>query len=157
MCACVEPVLLEKGAIEAAVCKNDNIASFEGEYVGVQHFFGQGAGKFPTAYAVVEDLRDLLSHPGKSHLRAGEPALKLDGRRVTKRYYLRTSAPVEDRGRGAGTGRRGHGLYHRPPERGGHARAGGAAARHRRDDLLRRPALNAGRRRAYTERDVMFA
>ena len=78
-----------------AVCKIDNIASFEGEYVGVQHFFGQGAGKFPTAYAVVEDLRDLLSHPGKSHLRAGEPALKLDGRRVTKRYYLRTSAPVE--------------------------------------------------------------
>ena len=53
-------VLLSKGAIEAAVCKNDNIASFEGEYVGVQHFFGQGAGKFPTAYAVVEDLRDLL-------------------------------------------------------------------------------------------------
>ena len=95
VCACVEPVLLENGAIEAAVCKNDNIASFEGEYVGVQHFFGQGAGKFPTAYAVVEDLRDLLSHPGKSHLRAGEPALKLDGRRVTKRYYLRTSAPVE--------------------------------------------------------------
>lgn len=95
VCACVEPVLLPKGAIEAAVCKNDNIASFEGEYVGVQHFFGQGAGKFPTAYAVVEDLRDLLSHPGKSHLRAGEPALKLDGRRVTKRYYLRTSAPVE--------------------------------------------------------------
>lgn len=44
---------------------------------------------------MVEDLRDLLSHPGKSHLRAGEPALKLDGRRVTKRYYLRTSAPVE--------------------------------------------------------------
>ena len=63
--------------------------------MGVQHFFGQGAGKFPTAYAVVEDLRDLLSHPGKSHLRAGEPALKLDGRRVTKRYYLRTAAPVE--------------------------------------------------------------
>ena len=36
-----------------------------------------------------------LPHPGKSHLRAGEPALKLDGRRVTKRYYLRTAAPVE--------------------------------------------------------------
>ena len=115
VCACVEPVLLAKGAIEAAVCKNDNIASFEGEYVGVQHFFGQGAGKFPTAYAVVEDLRDLLSHPGKSHLRAGEPALKLDGRRVTKRYYLRTSRAGGDRGRGAGAGRRGHGLYHRPP------------------------------------------
>ena len=62
-----------------------------------------------------------------------------------------------DRGRGAGAGRRGHGLYHRPPERGGYARAGGAAARHRRDDLLRRPALNAEWRRAYTEWDVMFA
>ena len=95
VCACVEPVLLEKGAIEAAVCKNDNIASFEGEYVGVQHFFGQGAGKFPTAYAVVEDLRDLAAHPGKSHLRAGEPPLKLDARRLKKRYYLRTAAPVE--------------------------------------------------------------
>ena len=93
--ACVEPVLLEAGQIEAAVRKNDNIASFEGEYVGVQHFFGQGAGKFPTAYAVVEDLRDLAAHPGKSHLRAGEPPLKLDARRLKKRYYLRTTAPVE--------------------------------------------------------------
>ena len=93
--ACVEPVLVEKGAIEAAVRKNDNIASFEGAYVGVQHFFGQGAGKFPTAYAVVEDLCDVMAHPGQSHLRAGEPALKMDNRRVKKRYYLRTAAPVE--------------------------------------------------------------
>ena len=93
--ACVEPVLVEKDAVEAAVRKNDNIISFEGEYVGVQHFFGQGAGKFPTAYAVVEDLRDVMGHPGRSHLRAGEPALKMDNRRATKRYYLRTAAPVE--------------------------------------------------------------
>ena len=93
--ACVEPVLVEKDAVEAAVRKNDNIISFEGEYVGVQHFFGQGAGKFPTAYAVVEDLRDVMGHPGRSHLRAGEPALKMDTRRDTKRYYLRTAAPVE--------------------------------------------------------------
>ena len=156
MCACVEPVLLPKGAIEAAVCKNDNIASFEGEYVGVQHFFGQGAGKFPTAYAVVEDLRDLLSNPGKSHLRAGEPALKLDGRRVTKRYYLRTAAPVEIEA-ARRWGRPARASAASCHERGGYARAGCAAARHRRDDLLRRSALNAGRRRAYTEWDVMFA
>ena len=95
VCASVEPTLVEADAPEAAVRKNDNMISFEGEYVGVQRFFGQGAGKFPTAYAVVEDLADVAAHPGRSHLRAGEAPLSLDARRIERRYYLRTSAPVE--------------------------------------------------------------
>ena len=95
VCASVEPTLVPADAPEAAVRRNDNMISFEGAYVGVQHFFGQGAGKFPTAYAVVEDLRDVAAHPGRSHLQAGLPPLRMDNRRAKRRYYLRTAAPVE--------------------------------------------------------------
>ncbi len=143
MGACVEPVLVEKDAVEAAVRKNDNIISFEGEYVGVQHFFGQGAGKFPTAYAVVEDLRDVMGHPGRSHLRAGEPALKMDNRRATKRYYLRTAAPVEIEAEALGSVENGAACAHRAGKYAGYARAGRAPPAYRRYHLLRRPALNA--------------
>ena len=91
--AYVEPTLLPASAIEAAVGKNDNLISFTGEYAGVQKFFGQGAGKFPTGYAVVEDLIDILG-PDRLPLCGRYAPTDLANHLVSQSYYLRTSAPL---------------------------------------------------------------
>ena len=44
---------LDANALEAAVPANFNLISMEGDRMGVQSFFGQGAGRYPTAYNVV--------------------------------------------------------------------------------------------------------
>ena len=59
--AYVEPKLLGADALEAAVPANFNLISFESEYAGKESFFGQGAGRYPTAYNVVQDLVDIAS------------------------------------------------------------------------------------------------
>lgn len=90
-CAYVEPTLVRPDAPEASVRKNDNIISFEGAYVGIQHFFGQGAGKFPTAYAVVEDLIDIHRQPNVALFSTNGTPISIDNEQVSHRYYVRTT------------------------------------------------------------------
>ena len=62
--AYVQPTLVKEGEPEAAVPMNYNLITFEGETSGRMSFFGQGAGRFPTAYNVVQDLVDVLEGKG---------------------------------------------------------------------------------------------
>ncbi len=62
--AYVQPTLVPAGQPEAAVPSNYNLVSFQGEYSGRMSFFGQGAGRYPTAYNVVQDLLDLTAGKG---------------------------------------------------------------------------------------------
>lgn len=55
----VEPVFIGLDKPEATVKQNLNMISFEAQYVGRESFYGFGAGRFPTAYNVVEDLIDV--------------------------------------------------------------------------------------------------
>ncbi len=54
--AYVEPVLLKAGEAECAVLKNFNLARYEGKNSGSIAMIGQGAGRYPTASAVLRDL-----------------------------------------------------------------------------------------------------
>ena len=54
--AYVEPVLLSTGEAECAVLKNFNLARYEGKNAGSIAMIGQGAGRWPTASAVLRDL-----------------------------------------------------------------------------------------------------
>ena len=54
--AYVEPVLLSAGEAECAVLKNFNFARYEGKNAGSIAMIGQGAGRWPTASAVLRDL-----------------------------------------------------------------------------------------------------
>ena len=58
--AYVEPSFVPKGALEAAVSKAMNIISFNTELSGWESFYGQGAGRYPTAYNAVQDCVDIL-------------------------------------------------------------------------------------------------
>ena len=54
--AYVEPVLLSAGEAECAVLRNNNLARYVGQNSGLIAMIGQGAGRYPTASAVLRDL-----------------------------------------------------------------------------------------------------
>ncbi len=60
----VQPTLVAEGEPEAAVPMNYNLITFIGETSDRMSFFGQGAGRYPTAYNVVQDLVDVLEGKG---------------------------------------------------------------------------------------------
>jgi homoserine dehydrogenase len=52
----LEPVVFDSNSIYSKINYEDNIISIFGEYHQKQSFIGQGAGRYPTASAVVYDL-----------------------------------------------------------------------------------------------------
>lgn len=62
--AFVQPALFPYFAPESAVPANFNLITLIGNTSGRQSFFGQGAGRYPTAYNVAEDLADLICGRG---------------------------------------------------------------------------------------------
>ena len=62
--AFVQPTLFPAGALEAAVPANYNLITLDGGVSGRQSFYGQGAGRYPTAYNVVQDCVTIQSGRG---------------------------------------------------------------------------------------------
>ena len=62
--AYVQPALYNEGEPEAAVPANYNLITLVGNTSGRQSFFGQGAGRYPTAYNVLQDAIDFLGGIG---------------------------------------------------------------------------------------------
>lgn len=89
--ASVEPALLSAAAPEAAVPENYNLISYESENAGWQSFFGQGAGRYPTAYNVVQDCLDLQGGVKSFYAEKLVPA-SVDCADVMRCYYVRTEA-----------------------------------------------------------------
>lgn len=87
----VEPVLVKSGTPASAVPDNMNLAYYTAKNAGYISLSGQGAGRYPTASAVLRDL---------TGLREGAPAMlqnvqegKADCGAEMKRYYVRTARP----------------------------------------------------------------
>ena len=59
--AYVQPTLVKAGEPESAVPANYNLITLVGEFSGRMSFYGQGAGRYPTAYNVVQDCADVLA------------------------------------------------------------------------------------------------
>lgn len=90
--AIVEPCLLGPDWPEATVPGNYNLISMEGDLIGKESFFGQGAGRKPTAYNVMQDLVDIRSGIRDFYTTACIQR-PVDHSTVLRRYYVRTSAP----------------------------------------------------------------
>ena len=94
--AYVEPVLLSAGEAECAVLKNFNLARYEGKNAGSIAMIGQGAGRWPTASAVLRDL---------SGIDEGETAMfpadvcngAADNAAESHAYYVRLPSACRDR------------------------------------------------------------
>ena len=87
VCACVLPVFVQKGAMEASIHGCENIVSLQAKLLGDFSMIGQGAGGAPTGIAVVQDLIDVAAGVHKH-----APSLaKLPLTRCERpcRYYIR--------------------------------------------------------------------
>ena len=94
--AYVEPVLLRDGAPECAVLENYNLARYEGRCAGPMVFIGQGAGRWPTASAVLRDLSGVLC--GKDHMLTDAcRRVAADNSQVRHGYYVRLPESLADR------------------------------------------------------------
>ena len=84
--AYVQPTLFAQGEPEAAVPANYNLITLVGSASGRMSFYGQGAGRYPTAYNVVQDCADVLSGRGYYSPYGGKMAAQNTG---LLRYYVR--------------------------------------------------------------------
>ena len=94
--AYVEPVLLSAGEAECAVLRNFNLARYEGKNAGSIAMIGQGAGRWPTASAVLRDLSGIAE--GESDMfpvdvRNGAA----DNAAESHAYYVRLPSACKDR------------------------------------------------------------
>ena len=94
VCAFIEPTLVDSHDLEAAVPKNFNLITYCGEKVGRHSFFGQGAGRYPTAFNAVEDCLDIVAGKPGFYTQAMKPAPVLCGGEAHP-YYVRTACPDE--------------------------------------------------------------
>ena len=92
VCAFIEPTLVDSHDLEAAVPKNFNLITYCGERVGRHSFFGQGAGRYPTAFNAVEDCLDIVAGKPGFYTQAMKPAPVLCGGEAHP-YYVRTACP----------------------------------------------------------------
>ena len=96
LCCTVEPVLVERGSLEAAVPLNNNLASLEAQGIGTLKVYGQGAGALPTGNAVVQDLLDIAQGCKDTPPRTGG-ALQSDLSLLRARWWLRLSPEAAQR------------------------------------------------------------
>ncbi|WP_125707693.1 homoserine dehydrogenase [Companilactobacillus zhongbaensis] len=89
----VEPTLFVKHTLEANTPDNYNLISLNGDTIGKLDFFGQGAGMFPTANAVVQDLLDIKE--AKDHLKRNfENKMEYNPELTSADYLVRSDANI---------------------------------------------------------------
>jgi len=77
VCAYVEPRLIPANNPFYPVENQYNFFYYIGKYSGKQGYYGEGAGRFPTAYNVVEDLWDLQENRAPKFSGWSEKAIDL--------------------------------------------------------------------------------
>jgi len=92
--AYVEPALFGQDVPEAGVNGTGNVISYRCRRLGMQKFFGLGAGMNPTASAVMHDLIDISLGFSAFDLAACKGSFVPDAAESVHGYYLRTDAPV---------------------------------------------------------------
>ena len=88
--AYIEPSLVPPSMPESAIPDNYNLISLTGQHIGKQSFYGQGAGRYPTAYNVLQDCVDVLGGVDCFYTDRLEP-LRVDNSSVARPYYVRTN------------------------------------------------------------------
>lgn len=90
--ASVEPVLVDSDAPFASVSDAYNSVSITGDIVGELQLYGSGAGKNPTANAVVTDIIDAILGNYKEYKFTNDKSIQITGSKLFEgRYYLRVA------------------------------------------------------------------
>lgn len=85
----VEPTFVRNETLEASVRSNLNLITFEAEHVGRESFYGYGAGRYPTAYTVVEDCIDVCLGVKKAYNEVTNNCV-INNFDCVHKYYVRT-------------------------------------------------------------------
>lgn len=93
----VSPHMVPGDQVLAAVGGVFNAIAVQGDQVGEVLFYGPGAGRYPTASAVVADIIDIVQHPGREQptgweATGGKPECYHE---FTARWYIRTKQSPE--------------------------------------------------------------
>ena len=88
--AYVEPMLCRENSQYAGVSTNLNLAQYKGENCGTMSFCGQGAGRYPTASAILRDVTSVAS--GQKRMLEGvctKGPVSNEAKECMKRYFIR--------------------------------------------------------------------
>ena len=85
----VEPTLVRRDSVPGAIALVENMATFVGANAGPQRFTGAGAGRYATAYAVVEDLIDVDQNPGAFSFSISGKEIAIDNSAEKHCYMVR--------------------------------------------------------------------
>ena len=88
--AYIEPALFLPSVHEAAVPENFNLISLTGTHIGKQSFYGQGAGRYPTAYNILQDCVDVRNGLTGFYTHRMEQ-VRVDNSSIQRQYYVRTN------------------------------------------------------------------
>lgn len=94
--AIVQPVIVKNSNYFANVEMAYNSVAFQGDNVGNLKFYGSGAGKLPTANAVLSDCLDIASNTYRSSNPLGNKKLKNYNHKIKGKFYLRVSDLSEE-------------------------------------------------------------
>lgn len=98
VCAYVAPHLVDAGHPIAGVDDVFNAVFVRGNAVGDVMFYGRGAGKLPTASAVVADVMDIArskGHRGAMTWEQGDTAMVCGTDELASRFYVRVQASAD--------------------------------------------------------------
>lgn len=89
--AIVQPMIIKKDSHFAGVDMAFNSITFKGDNVGELKFYGAGAGKLPTANAVLSDVLDIINNSYRKGNPLGVRKLQNANSTLKASYYLRIS------------------------------------------------------------------
>ena len=94
----VEPKLVDKSRMLAAVNSVYNAILVRGSYTGDSLFYGQGAGKLATASAILGDIIEILEAPDRQNLPAFvyNTAVIIKDSDDKERFYVRLKSTFND-------------------------------------------------------------
>ena len=91
----VEPRAYHPASFLSQVDGAMNAVTLHGNFIGDLTFVGAGAGRYPTANAVVSDVLDVLFKAQSTANPIGKAVLANRNERIQARYYVRSSAERE--------------------------------------------------------------
>ncbi len=91
----IEPALVNANSIEAAVPDNFNLCTLAAPTIGELKFYGQGAGKLPTANAMIQDILDIHSKEAMLNQCVLDRNMHIDNRLEMHTYYVRSQEACE--------------------------------------------------------------
>ncbi len=96
-CCRIEPCLFNADEPESGIKLNYNICSLYGKTIGTLKYIGQGAGKFPTANAIVQDLLDIAGENTALPELCFDGDAQCDMAKLEGCYYVRYSESLAQR------------------------------------------------------------